>query len=112
MCEEACRVKESLYFRTKNTFFLSPPKEMQSFDARLYAKNKNLDKPMDFSRAELITLLEGKGLYSSFMSLLDKVINDAKDKGYREDELKRSINGGRLHAASKYISHYRVEVWP
>jgi molecular chaperone DnaK (HSP70) len=94
MCEEACRVKESLYFRTRDTFFLSPPKEMQSFDARLYAKNKNLDKPMDFSRAELITLLEEKGLYSAFTSLLDQVINDAMDRGYREDELREVLMVG------------------
>ncbi|MBN1412389.1 MAG: Hsp70 family protein [Spirochaetales bacterium] len=63
MLNEACRIKESLYFKEQETFYLMPPEEYQKFEARIYAKHNALDKPLDISREEFIAILEEKGLY-------------------------------------------------
>lgn len=63
MLKEACRIKENLYFKERETFYLMPPEEYQNFEVRAYAKDNSLDQPLDITRQEFIEILKDNGLY-------------------------------------------------
>ncbi len=94
MLEEACRVKESLFFNNTDTFFLTPPKEMQSFEARLFADNKKLNKELDFTKDELINLLDKNGLYTQIKIMLNRILKKASSKGIYEAHIKEVLMVG------------------
>ncbi len=94
MMEEACRVKESLFFHDKGTFFLTPPKELQNFEARLFANNKKLNKQLDFTKEQLNNLLDKKGLYSQLEIMLNRIIATASRKGINQSNIKEVLMVG------------------
>jgi molecular chaperone DnaK len=94
MLEEACRVKESLFFQPQDTFFITPPRELQSFEALLYAKDQRLDTPLDVTREELVTLLEKRELYSLFDRCIDSVLEQAEAKGVTEQDISEVLMVG------------------
>jgi molecular chaperone DnaK (HSP70) len=56
---EACRVKEAVYFAERTTFELSLPETRERFERRVAGQAASLE----FSRAELVQVLEQRGLY-------------------------------------------------
>ncbi len=69
MRREARRVKESLHFRESETFLLVPPEDLRRFDARLEGEAE----AVDVSRADLVQLLERRGLYESLDGCVDAI---------------------------------------
>jgi molecular chaperone DnaK (HSP70) len=63
LLKEACRIKEQLYFKERETFYLLPPEEYQNFEIRAYAKDNSLDQPLDIIKSDFINLLKENGLY-------------------------------------------------
>ncbi len=76
MLEEACRVKEGLYFRPREAFYLVPPRELKRFEARLAGGRAAAADAPDFTREDLTALLEKNGLYRQ----MDRLIADVLDK--------------------------------
>jgi molecular chaperone DnaK len=118
MLEEACRVKESLFFKDMDTFYLTPPKELQNFEARLYAENKKLNRQLDFTRRELIELLEKKGLYSQIEIMLNRILKTALSKGIPRSNIKEVLMvGGSVllpeiySIVEKRFGRDRVRAW-
>lgn len=91
MLEEACRVKESLFFKESDTFFLTPPRELQNFETRLYSENKKLNRQLDFTRSGLTDLLNKKGLYSQVEIMLSRILKTASQKGINKKDIKEVL---------------------
>ncbi len=81
LLEEARRIKESLFLKERETFFLVPPKEYQSFETRLFTEQKKLDAGMDVSRADLVEVLTRRGMYAAIQSTLDRLMEAARRRG-------------------------------
>jgi molecular chaperone DnaK len=94
MLEEACRVKESLFFKPVETFYMCPPKEFIRFEARLKASKENLEKPVDFSREEFVALLNKNGLYRELGRMIEAVLANAQKKGIRETMIQEVLMVG------------------
>ncbi len=104
MLEEACRVKESLFVKPVETFYMCPPREFIRFEARLAMSKEKLEKPVDFSREELIALLDKNGLYSE----LEKMITSVLEKGYKKGISETKIQEVLMVGGSTLLS----EVYP
>ena len=59
MLNEACRVKEAVYFQPSAEFELMPPEDMRSFEARL----RGDDATLEVNRDDIVAILTEKGLY-------------------------------------------------
>ncbi len=94
MLEEACRLKESLYFRPRATFYMVPPREFQQFEARLTHRREDLGNAPDFTRAELVDLLKKKGLYRQFDELLEEVLDRAAEQGVDHAQIREVLMTG------------------
>ncbi|MCG8478131.1 MAG: Hsp70 family protein [Spirochaetales bacterium] len=77
LLEEARRIKEGLYTKTKETFYLVPPEEYQNFEHRLYAQQKSLDRLVDVSRETLVELISKNGLYRAMDALVAELLERA-----------------------------------
>lgn len=86
MLEEARRVKEGLYLRETEAFFLTPPRELQRLPGLLRAR-KNFRPDQSWTRDQLVALLEKRGLYSQLHALLDRVLDQTLRAGTHPDEL-------------------------
>jgi molecular chaperone DnaK len=94
MLEEACRLKESLYFKPRDTFFMVPPEEFQQFEARLKYKREDLGNAPDFTRAELVELLTKRGLYRQFDELLSETLDKAAAAGIDHTQIREVLMTG------------------
>lgn len=70
MLAEACRVKEALHFEERATFEVSAPEHLRRFEARLQGEARELE----LTRAELVKLLEARGLYRELEGCLAEVV--------------------------------------
>ena len=84
---EACRVKEALFFKKSETFYLLPSALMTNYLRAVPGGKPGLDKPIDFSRDDLVAMLEKRGLYKMLDSLVDSLIAGAKTRGIRENQI-------------------------
>ncbi len=84
MAEEASRLKEALFFKPNDTFYVVPPKELKRFEYLLAFPDAEKERAMPFSREDLVKLLDERGLYSTLMSAIEKVIGEAREKGVGE----------------------------
>lgn len=73
MREEARRVKEGLYLKEKETFFLVPPEELRRFEAQL----KGEAEAQTFSRQDFVQLLEDRGLYVALAECVEQLEQQA-----------------------------------
>ena len=94
MQEEACRIKESLFFKEKETFFLTPPKELKRFEARLREGPGMADTTLDFTRDDLIELLNNNGLYVQIEQSITNLLSIASEKGIAKDDIKEVLMVG------------------
>ncbi len=72
MLSEACRVKESLFFRTADEFLLTPPGL-----ARRVTRHTSGTQPLQVTREDLVDVLRRRGFYSAFSGSLDAVLAEA-----------------------------------
>jgi molecular chaperone DnaK len=94
MLEEACRLKESLYFKPRETFYMVPPEEFQKFEARLKYRPDDLGNAPDYTRAELVALLTKKGLYRQFDELLAEVLDKGAEAGVDDAQVREVLMTG------------------
>lgn len=87
LLEEARRIKENLFFRETETFYLVPPKEYQSFEIRVFAEQRCLDQAMDITRDDFINVLTERGLYHILESTLSAILDSAARMGIGRDEI-------------------------
>lgn len=80
---EACRVKEAIYFDEQATFELLPPESLARFEARLHGTSRSLS----VDRAELIRILERRGLFDELSRCLDEVLSQARARGASESQI-------------------------
>lgn len=83
MLAEACRVKESAYFREQATFELLPPEDLRRFEARLRGKARSLS----FGRSDLQALLDQQGLYRTMQECLAEVLWHGAAQGVAESDI-------------------------
>lgn len=74
---DACRVKESLYFRDSATFEPQLPDDRRRFEARLRGQPLHVD----CTRSELVQLLEARGLYRELEACTSEVLAKAAAAG-------------------------------
>ncbi len=84
---EACRIKENLFFKESDSFFLMPSKLMDEYAHRVPGDQDAIKKPMDYSREDLKRLLKKKGLYSMLDSLMSSIIETAEARGTGADRI-------------------------
>lgn len=83
MRKEACRIKEALFFDNSQTLFPLPPDELHRFEERLRGEAPQVH----FSKEDLKSLLEERGLYEALRGCVDEVIETAVESGVSESEV-------------------------
>ncbi|MCP4134462.1 MAG: Hsp70 family protein [bacterium] len=122
LLDEACRLKETLFFQDKETFYLMPSRMMDNFvrqiPGNLRGERENLKKPIDFTKKDLLALLEKKGLFSIFGNLLNNLLQSAKTKGIKKEHIDEvlMVGGSTLlpniySQVEKKFSRDRVRAW-
>jgi len=71
MLSEACRVKESLFFRPTEEFLLTPPGV-----GRLVARDTGAVRPLQVSREDLVEVLHQRGFYAALEAGLQEVVTE------------------------------------
>ena len=84
MLNEACRVKEAVYFNPTAEFELAPPDDMRSFEARI----RGDDTSLEVSREDIVQILTAEGLYDSLEECVE---------GLRLQAQKRNIGLEDIH---------------
>jgi len=118
LLNEACRVKESLFFKKSETFYLLPSKLMTNYLRPLKGNRPGHRGPLDYSREDLVALLEKRGLYRMINALVDSLLAGAKSKGIQEkliDEV-LMVGGSTLlpnvySVLEKRFGRDRVRAW-
>jgi len=80
---EACRAKEAVYFDERVRFEVLPPEDLRRFEARLRGEAGALE----LTRAELVQLLESRGLYRTLEDGLREVLEQAGRQGVGEAQI-------------------------
>jgi len=84
---EACRIKESLFLKDNDTFYLLPSSILNSHGMAIPGSRENLKKTLDISKTEFAQLLETRGLYEMIDRGIDSLIARAEQKGIGEDDI-------------------------
>ena len=84
---EACRIKENLFTREADSFFLMPSKLMDEYAHTVPGDRENLKRPLEYTREDLKGLLKKKGLYTMLDGLIRSVIETAEAKGTGADRI-------------------------
>lgn len=77
LLQEACRVKEAVFFRKEDVFHLTPPEDPKSLQARLRGSATQLT----VTRADIVRVLEENGLYRYLSDCIDGVFKQAEAQG-------------------------------
>ncbi|MCC6624191.1 MAG: Hsp70 family protein [Deltaproteobacteria bacterium] len=89
LLDEARRVKESVFFRDKDAFYLTPPEELRAWEARVRGTSERL---LEVSKGDIAQILDSHGYYRDMAAMLDDVLADARvDEGAIDDVL---LTGG------------------
>jgi len=83
MLAEACRVKEAVYFQERATFTLLPGEDLRQFEARVRGRLTSLE----FGRADLVQLLEERGLYRTLEDCLAEVLWHSEKQGVAASDI-------------------------
>ncbi len=79
---EACRIKESLFTKEKETFYLMPSGLMEKYSLNIPYNRNEIRKPLDITRSELVNLLSDRGLYTLAENLIENVLKFSAKKGF------------------------------
>ncbi|MCA9563454.1 MAG: Hsp70 family protein [Myxococcales bacterium] len=77
MLQEACRVKEAVYFNDAAQFDLHPPEYMRSFEARL----RGDDDLIEVTRDRLVEILKERNMYSVLSECVDGLRKQCQREG-------------------------------
>ncbi len=91
LLEEARRVKESLFNKEKEIFYLLPSAMMHQFAGRFFQHGKDARKPMVIDRDMFSRLLEDKGLYRHLDSVMRSLFISAGTKGITSEHVEEVI---------------------
>lgn len=83
MMREACRVKESVFVRDEEPFYIVPPEDYRSFERRIAGDAP----PAVFSRDKLVSILDANNLYATIGECLDEVDAQARARGVEQDAI-------------------------
>ncbi len=78
MRQEACRIKEGLFFDDEQVLFPMPPDELHRFEERIRGESPELR----FTKVGLEKLLEERGLYEVVGGCIDEVLAHAEREGF------------------------------
>jgi hypothetical protein len=87
LLNEARNLKEKLFFKKKETFYLMPSNIMKKYTRSIPKNSEQLKKPVDFTRTDLKKLLEKKGLYAIYSRIIASVIKSAEARGLKEESI-------------------------
>jgi len=87
LLSEACRLKETLFLKESETFYLMPARMIEAASPSLLQGKRRLKEPVDFTRTQLIDLLQQKGLYSILNNMIEEILTHARTKGYRDNTI-------------------------
>ncbi|MFT7581306.1 MAG: molecular chaperone DnaK [Myxococcota bacterium] len=114
MLSEARRVKESVFFKKTDAFYLTPPEEMRAFEARVRG-DANL---LEVTQGDIQDILERRGLYREMTLLTDQVLADAAERGVAADDLDDVLMVGGSTLLPNVYTHFesrfgrdRVRAW-
>ncbi|HQO04056.1 MAG TPA: Hsp70 family protein [Spirochaetota bacterium] len=82
---EACRIKEALFFKKSETFYLMPSGIMKNYAHSIPGGPGENRKPIDVSRNDLVSILKKNGLYTMMDNLITRVLEEAVQRGITED---------------------------
>jgi len=91
MLAEACRVKEALLLKDRETFDLEPFEECRRFEARL--ATGPLPAP-ELGRENLVRILTERGLYRALEECIDEVLAQARTAGLSETAIEQVLMVG------------------
>lgn len=118
LLDEACRIKENLFFNERETFFLMPSNLLEAYARKIPGNRNELKKPVDFSRDELVGLLEKRGLYTVLDNLISRVMKFSRQRGVDEDGIDEvlMVGGSTLlpniySQVEKRFGRDRVRAW-
>jgi len=77
LLEEARRVKEGVFFRDKEAFYLTPPEDMRAFEARIRG-DANL---LEVTKDDVKQVLESRGWYNDIELMIDQVLAESEQRG-------------------------------
>jgi len=83
MLNEACRVKEEVFFKPQSTFVLTPPEELRSFEARL----RGDDTTLDVNRDDIVEILTRRGMYDALRDCSDGLLDQMMRQGMNRDDI-------------------------
>lgn len=83
MRNEACRIKEALFFEDEQVLFPLPPDELHRFEERLRGETPQVR----FTKQGLHELLGRRGLYDELGACVDEVMERASEQGVSEAEV-------------------------
>jgi len=84
---ESCRVKESLFLKERETFYLLPSAIIQGHNVSLPGKGEHSRKPVDITGEEFHDLLREKGLYGIIDRAIITVLERAGSMGINEKDI-------------------------
>ena len=115
---EACRIKEALFFKDKETFFLMPSNLMKRYIKAIPRNRNDLKKPVDFTKDQLVKCLEDNGLFTICNNLINATLQSAKKKGIGEKDIDEvlMVGGSTLlpkiySLVEKRFGRDRVRAW-
>ncbi|MFO0745788.1 MAG: Hsp70 family protein [Myxococcota bacterium] len=88
LLDEARRVKESVFFKDKDAFYLTPPEELRAWEARVRGEGERL---LEVTKSDIQQILESRGYYADMAAMLDEVLAECGGPGSVDDVL---LTGG------------------
>lgn len=112
LLDEARRVKEGVFFRDKEAFYLTPPEDMRAFEARIRG-DANL---LEVTKDDIKEVLERHGWYADIEQMIDQVINESKQRGGSDIDEVLMVGGSTLlpdvyPRIEKRFGRDRVRAW-
>lgn len=101
---EACRIKESLFFKDEDTFYLMPSGILNKYKFKIPYRSNEEKKPLDITRDEFVNILHERGLYDLTGNLMESVINFAVSKGISENSVDDVVMVGGSTLLPKFYS--------
>lgn len=114
MLEEACRVKEALFFQDSAVFVPSPPNELARFDELIRGETAELI----VTRADVKAILQEYGLYTTVTECVEGALEQAQKSGVQASDVEDVLMVGGstlLHGVYPLLEEQfgrdRVRAW-
>ncbi len=115
---EACRVKESLFIKESETYYLMPTGLLDKYPLPVPGNREVIKRPFDVTRKHLVHILEERGLFTLTEKLIDSVLHFSGPKGTGETGIDdillvggSTLLPGFYSLAEKKFGRDRVRAW-